>query len=79
MHGDDSPLKFSNDSGITTRYRYGRRRCVPVFRDMVSTGIWEYGYPLLFFRDPRLSFAAMDADDEPEAGGFLSGVVLLES
>lgn len=30
MHGDDSPLKFSIDSGFTTRYRCGRRRCVPV-------------------------------------------------
>ena len=79
MHGDDSPLKFSIDSGFTTRYRCGRRRGVPVFRVMVSTGIWEYGYPLLFFLVPRLSFAAMDADDEPEAAAFLSGVDLMES
>lgn len=43
MYGDYSPLKFSIDSGFTTRYRYGRRRCVPVFRDMRfhrNLGVW---------------------------------------
>ena len=31
MYGNYSLLKFSIDSGLTTRYRWKRRRCVPVF------------------------------------------------